>query len=266
MSNISIVTAFFDIGRGNWTSDRGLPHYLQRSNETYLERFSHLTNLDNEIVVFTSEDLVEKVKSYSKKEIKIVTLDFKEIAKALIANISLVQNNPEFQSKINPMQVRNPEYWSPEYVAVNFLKSHFVNYAISQNLVGNELVAWLDFGYCRSESSLFGHKSWNYNFDLEKIHLFSIKDFTQGTYIRDIIYNNDVHITGPCIVASKMKWSILTILINHSLNELLINNLIDDDQTLLLMSSLMNPEFFEIHKVSQSDWFTVFRDYNDNIS
>ena len=42
MNDITIVTSFFDIGRGNWTLDRGLPHYLQRTNETYLERFAHL--------------------------------------------------------------------------------------------------------------------------------------------------------------------------------------------------------------------------------
>jgi len=26
MNEISIVTAFFDIGRGDWTPDKGLPH------------------------------------------------------------------------------------------------------------------------------------------------------------------------------------------------------------------------------------------------
>jgi hypothetical protein len=31
MNEITIVTAFFDIGRGNWTPDKGLPHYLQRT-------------------------------------------------------------------------------------------------------------------------------------------------------------------------------------------------------------------------------------------
>ena len=51
MGNITIVTAFFDIGRGSWTPDKGLPHYLQRSNETYLERFGHMATLDNEMEI-----------------------------------------------------------------------------------------------------------------------------------------------------------------------------------------------------------------------
>ncbi len=56
MNDITIVTAFFDIGRGNWTPDKGLPHYLHRPNEVYLERFGHLSKLDNRVIVFTSED------------------------------------------------------------------------------------------------------------------------------------------------------------------------------------------------------------------
>ena len=100
----------------------------------------------------------------------------------------------------------------------------------------------------------------------EKIHFFNLKDFEEGTFIQDIISNNDVHITGPCIVAGKDMWIKLEMLVNHSMNELLKNNLIDDDQTLLLMSYLQAKDLFELHKVSVDDWFIVFRDYNENIS
>ena len=58
---ITIVTAFFDIGRGDWTPDKGLPHYLERKTETYFERFSNLATLENPMVIYTSPDLVPKV-------------------------------------------------------------------------------------------------------------------------------------------------------------------------------------------------------------
>ena len=51
MNEISIVTAFFDIGRGDWTPDKGLPHYLQRTTDTYFDRFANMANLDNTLVV-----------------------------------------------------------------------------------------------------------------------------------------------------------------------------------------------------------------------
>ena len=42
--------------------------------------------------------------------------------------------------------------------------------------------------------------------------------------------------------------------------------LIDDDQTVLLMSYLSKPDLFELHKVSPSDWFVAFKEYNENLS
>ena len=130
--------------------------------------------------------------------------------------------------------------------------------------ITTDLVAWLDFGYCRDESTINGIEKWQYPFNKEKIHLFSIKDWVEGTFILDVIANNDVHITGPCIVADKKLWPTLEALVNHSIGELLKNNLIDDDQTFLLMSYLMKPELFELHTVPKQDWFVAFKEYNEN--
>jgi protein YibB len=267
MSNITIVTAFFDIGRGDWTPDKGLPHYLHRTTDTYLQRFSYLAELENPMVIFTSKEYVDIIKEIREdKSTDILTVDFKDSFKELREKVSEVQKNVNYQSKINPMQVRNPEYWSADYVVVNALKSAFVNQAIDRGLIETDLIAWLDFGYCREQSVLNGVTEWNYPFDKNKIHLFSIKDWVEGTYIEDVIFNNDVHMTGPCIVAGKQMWPILMQLIHHNINELLKNNLIDDDQTFLLMSYLSKPELFEIHRVNKSDWFVIFKEYNEDIS
>lgn len=265
MSDITIVTAFFDIGRGEWTPDKGLPHYLQRTNDTYFERFSHMAKLENHMVVFTSEKFGPKIHELREgRSTHVISIDFDNEYEDIRKRIKDVQRNFQFQNMINPNQVKNPEYWNADYVLVNMLKSHFVRMAIQHNLIQTEMAAWLDFGYCRDKSTLNGITKWQYNFDKEKIHFFHIKDYVEGTYISEIIANNDVHITGPCIVAHKDKWPQLEFLVNHSVNELLKNDLIDDDQTLLLMSYLSKPEMFELHKVSPDDWFIVFRDYNEN--
>ena len=263
MNEITIVTAFFDIGRGDWSPEKGLPHYLQRTTNTYLERFGHLAKLKNPMVIFTSADLVDEVKKLrGDKPTNILTIDFQNSFKELREKVSNVQKNEEFQKKINPSQVKNPEYWNADYVVVNLLKSSFVNRAIQNNLVNTDLIAWLDFGYCREESTLNGVTNWQYPFDEDKIHFFNIKDWKEGTYIEDVIMNNDVHITGPCIVAGKTMWPILEGLMHHNINELFKNNLIDDDQTLLLMSYLSSPENFELHAVSENDWFVVFKEFS----
>lgn len=270
MNEISIVTAFFDIGRGEWTPDKGLPHYLHRTTDTYLERFSHMAKLENDMVIFTSEDLADKIhKLREDRPTEIVVVDFKNVLPHVRDKISEIQNSSEYKNKIQPSQAKNPEYWNADYVLVNALKSSFVRQSIQHNLFKNNsdhMVAWLDFGYCRDASTLNGVKQWCYPFDKEKIHFFTIKDFDKNKSISDIIFSNDVHITGPCIVASKPMWAQLEMLVNHSLNELLKNNLIDDDQTLLLMSYLSAPNLFNLHKVSPDDWFVAFKDYNENIS
>ena len=263
MSDITIVTAFFDIGRGDWSPDKGLPHYLQRTTQTYLERFGHMAKLENDMVVYTSKEFVDDIKFLRQdRPTTILTLDFPNSFKVLREQISRVQNDPDYQAKINPMQVKNPEYWNADYVLINALKSSFVNRALPQ--INTDLVAWLDFGYCRDESTLNGVEHWQYPFDEEKIHFFNIKEWEEGTFIQDVIFNNDVHITGPCIVAGKEMWPVLEALVYHSTTELLKNGLIDDDQTLLLMSYLSKPELFELHKVSDTDWFVAFKDYNEN--
>jgi protein YibB len=268
MNEISIVTAFFDIGRGDWTPSKGLPHYLQRTTDTYFDRFANMAKLDNTIVVYTSEDLAEKVWELRKgkeSETVVVVVDFEKEFDEYRDSIRKIQNNPDYLAKINPNQIKNPEYWSADYVLVNMLKSHFVNHAIGSGVISTDLVAWLDFGYCREDNTLNNVKLWNYPFNKEKIHFFNIKDY-KGTSITDIIANNDVHITGPCIVASQSMWPELEKLVDKSFRELLDKNLIDDDQTLLLMSYLTQPDSFELHPISPNDWFIAFRKYNENIS
>lgn len=264
MNDITIVTAFFDIGRGEWTPENGLPHYLHRTTETYLERFAYMASLENQMVIFTSEDLAPRIEEIrTGKPTQIIVMDFKSSFVELKSEVSRIQNSEDYKKMINPTQIKNPEYWNSDYVVVNLLKSTFVHRAIKMNLVDTDLIAWLDFGYCRDVNTLNGKQKWSYDFDREKIHFFNIKEFKEETYIVDVISNNDVHITGPCIVASKDLWPKLELLVEHAVKELIQYNLIDDDQTLLLMAYLFNPELFELHKVSDNDWFVVFRDYSE---
>jgi protein YibB len=264
MNDITIVTAFFDIGRGDWTPDKGLPHYLQRTNDTYFERFAEMAKLENDMVVYTSAEFEDKVKELrGDKPTQIVVIDFKTSFEELRTKVSEIQKDPKYQEIIHPSQVRNPEYWNADYVVVNLLKATFVNRAISMNMVHTDLVAWLDFGYCREPHNTV---RWTYPFTRRKIHFFNIKEWQKGSYIKDIIANNDVHITGPCIVADKEMWPYLETLVYHNIQELFKNNLIDDDQTLLLMSYLAAPEMFELHPVSPDNWFIALKDYNENLS
>ena len=85
---ISIVTAFFDIGRGE--IGEGYPDYLRRTNDTYFEHFSRLAVLENEMVVFTSEehrDRIMKLREGKPTKLIIINLiDFYNVNIRCIAN------------------------------------------------------------------------------------------------------------------------------------------------------------------------------------
>lgn len=57
--DISIVTAFFDIGRSEWSF--GGQSSFRRSNEQYLRWFANLAPLKNSMVIFTEQQFADQV-------------------------------------------------------------------------------------------------------------------------------------------------------------------------------------------------------------
>jgi protein YibB len=269
MTNITIVTAFFDIGRSEWTPDKGLPHYLQRSTETYIERFSHMAQLENDMVIFSTPDIIKQLRPLrAGKNTQFFEIDLIQYS-YIRTRIENAQKNPSFQNMIHPSQRLNPEYWNSDYVLVNFLKTVFVNLAIRMGYVHTDLVAWLDFGYCRTPDKIPASKKWSYDFDPSKMHLFKYHDERPSLSLYDIISNNFVHILGAKIVGGKEVWPKMEELMWNQFNTLLANHLIDDDQTLLYMSALEKPELFEMHKIPDHqlglDPFVIFSNFNKEV-
>ena len=175
----------------------------------------------------------------------------------------MIQNDEHFRSKVDDKQLRNPEYWSPYYVLVNNLKSYFVYESIKNNLVTTDLVAWLDFGYCRDKKTLSKLRQWSYSFDTSKIHLFTIAEefeFSEANVLNSIL-GNVPYIIGGGIVGSVEKWPDFYNLILSSQMELLNNNLVDDDQGVYLLSKLRNPDMIQLNYLGKNNWFGIFKKF-----
>jgi protein YibB len=256
MSKISIVTAFYDIGRSDWSMDvhkngGPLPHYLQRSTEKYIEHFKRMCEIDTEIIVYTSSDLASKLGEIS-PNVKVVEYDYFNIHKELRDKIEEIQTSPEFIKRINPYQVRNPEYWSKDYVGVTSLKAFYVSDAFERGLITNEWAAWVDFGYCRDAEHIPKTKKWEYDFTPGKMHFFNYRDPDINKKLEQIqlaVLNNIVYIIGGVFVGEKTQWKMLEDSMSKSMEFLMYNKLVDDDQGLLLSSYFMNPEMYELHKM-----------------
>jgi len=256
MSKITLVTAFYDIGRENWSTNvekngGPLPHYLQRSVDKYMEHFSRMCEIDTEIIVYTSSDMSERMSSISPK-VKVVEYDYFNERKELRDKIQEIQSSESFVKRINPYQVRNPEYWSKDYVGVTSLKAFYIHDAFEKGLITNDWAAWIDFGYCRDDDHIPISKKWEYDFTPGKMHFFNYRDpevARAQEQIQLAILNNIVYIIGGVFVGERDQWCMLRTHMEKSLNVLIDNNLVDDDQGLLLMSYFRNPEKYELHKM-----------------
>ena len=60
MKELTIVTAFFDIGRKNFKG-------LSRSNELYLSYFKYWARIKNKLVVYTDKIMAKEVKKVRKE-------------------------------------------------------------------------------------------------------------------------------------------------------------------------------------------------------
>lgn len=255
---VTIVTAFVDIGRGNWEGARNgqlIPHYIKRDTDTYFQRFERLTKLKNPIVCFTETKHFDRIKAM-RDDIELVGIDtIFEDHKHMIDAIAHVQNEPKFIQFVENKSA--PERWSPEYVAINLMKSHFVNFAVEQQIFPNPNYAWIDFGYVRDDTFCPPGMEWKFDSG-NKINLFAVNPYTHGTPIFDIIRSGEVFIQGCHIVAPAKKWGFLKDLVSSALSIQLSVGLIDDDQTALLMAYRSAPDQFRINNVDPSNWFVIF--------
>lgn len=262
-SSITIVTAFFDIGRGNWTSDRGFSMHLERTTETYMQYFKNLSELDNDMIIFTSSDLkpqIEKIRE-GKRTI-VISIDINDKFKHIKKRIEKIQNDSEFKNKLETRQLINPEYWSSDYVLVCNLKTYFVNKSIRLGLVNTDRVAWVDFGYCRNSEVTAGLTQWRYPFNKEKVHFFTIKRKLKVKSINQVfehMINNRAYIIGGAIVATQQKWKELYSLVCYCQIKTLKNNIVDDDQGIFIMCYFYNPKLIKLNYLGKKRWFNLFR-------
>ncbi|WP_369309255.1 WlaTC/HtrL family glycosyltransferase [Providencia rettgeri] len=261
--SITVVTAFFDIGRGSWKNQNSDFEKFDRTTETYFNYFSRLASLDNELIVFTSENFKNKILSLRKgKPTHIVTIDIYKKFKFTLKKISTIQNSDSFKNLINPELHNNPEYWSSKYVLVTNLKTFFVNKAIEMKLSNSEFISWIDFGYIRNNKTLYGIKTWYHPFRHDKVHFFTIKnilDLSDRKAVLNAVLNNEPHIIGGVILATSDKWVELYKLVVETQKEFLASGIIDDDQGIFLTCASKKPSLFQLNYLGRMRWFKVFK-------
>ncbi len=268
-TDISIVTAFFDIGRGEWQKNKILDHSYQRSSATYLERFSHLAKINNQMIVFTSSAFAPKIlelrRAFDRDSQTIIF-----VIDDLFSEPTIAELEARIASKMNDrfrqwtVASDAPEYNFSRYVLVNALKSAFVNTAHAEGAIDAGQAAWIDFGYCRDGQRLDASTRWRFD-TRGKMNLFHIRQIDQMP-IFEVVKRGTVFFQGCHILVPVSKWSSFASEVGLALEALLTCDLVDDDQTLLLMAYRKNPADFIIHAVDPADWFVIFRNFREGVA
>lgn len=254
-SEITLVTAFFNIGRENFKA-------IPRSDNKYINDFKNWARLENKLIVYTQPEMEASVyairESYGLRDKTIViTIDnIFSIEPEIYQQMRKVAHNQWFiDYRILPNATSN----IPEYSYLMLLKSYFLQDAVKRGLTCDQ-VAWIDFGfnhggdlYVNPEEFSF---EWRYAFSHHIQYFYYIKYDEKPIF--EIVRRLCDCIMGCLIVAPADLCENMWQLNRQSMQTLLDVGLIDDDQLIHLMSYRKSPELF---KLTKSEWFLPLKEY-----
>jgi hypothetical protein len=258
----TIVTAFFDIGRGDWNDE------FNRSTDLYFMGFQEYLNLSYNIVLYLDSRYYDKyiklINLYPNriKDIKLILIDevwlFNNIwCWKLLDKETYIMQDPTFKLYLKNRS-NFPEHKYPKYTLINHAKIDFIMNAIENNLINTDLIAWSDFG------NFLYHKPYQSRpFDINKINKNKI-----NVCIMNELDENDKNIfytlahapekmtgtfwIGPIIKMAEYQQ------IYHNILTIFQNNMIaDDDQHIMIHCYLSQPELFQLHNF-KNYWYNAF--------
>lgn len=260
MSKITIVTAFFHIGREDWKG-------FQKTDEEYFGYFSFWARMKNRLIVYVStEEQAEEVRKIRKgfglgeETFCVVIEDIFSVDKELYGSLVRTARYKGIGScRLRP---KNPESWNPDYNYIMLMKEWCVKDAVERKLAKG-MIAWLDFGfnkggvlYTEREEMAF---EWSYPFP-EKINVFSIQEMEGRPPVYEIIRDMTTFLQGGVIVAPDYLWERLWEAVKRNMLFLNRLGLMDDDQTVLLLSYMEQPDIFSVHS---TDWMMQLKEFGN---
>jgi hypothetical protein len=251
---ITLVSAFFDIGRTQWDK-------FKRSTQTYIDSFKNYYNLDYKMIVFIDSRYIHLMSNTNL--IHLIPINEEWLKNNTIwSNIETSRSvmNSEKYKRVVAERIKNgnPETIYPEYNFINHSKIDFINYAVKHGYINSELVAWSDFGYHSSifqnDTSRFPTKVIDTKFFKFKINMWTMNEITEKDFDPwHTVQNDKVIFTGSFYgLPTKMVHEFQN-LYHNSLEELHNLGISDDDQHIYLRCYQKRPELFELH-LDKNKW------------
>lgn len=250
MGEITLVTCFFDLGRGNEKDEN-----LRKTPEKYLSAFRRWARIQNHLIVYTD--------AAGAKAVREIRAEFGLEEKTTIMQIDdLFGLEPDLYKRMEKAAKRKefldfryfPEAFSnnPQYDYLWMMKYYFMNDALNKNLL-SEQVVWIDFGFDHGGLLYYDEEDFNFNWEYDfgdKIHIFCLFDPDTVANIQMLQYQVDC-VEGSMYGLPRNRVADFWVLVRNAMEALLALDCVDDDQMLVLMAYKARPELFEVHV---TDW------------
>ena len=258
MTKFTVVTGFFDIGRGEWGK-------YNRKCEEYLIHFENTLKLKNNMVVFIENknfDFVRRIRDKVTDESKVRTviyiLELKELYMYQhLERIEDIQNELTFA--INHPNPTAPEICKPLYNVVVCNKMDLLHKATILD-VDSEYFIWLDAGYTHSSVDL-STLNWNPTnlFEIkDKMSVICLQDINKGSDDPKEFFNQYIDIIiGGFISGYRDTIENVRDLYYDLVLELFEHDIKDDDQFYNTILAKRHPELYHFHKGSWYDAFAL---------
>lgn len=256
MEEITLVTDFFDIGRGQ---DKNKD--LRRTAQRYFDEFKRWARIQNTLVVYTDSDSAEIIKGIraeyglEEKTIIIQIDNLFELVPGLLPKLEKISHNKDF---LNFRYLPEASSNNPKYDYLWMMKYYFTNDAYERGLL-SENVVWMDFGFDHGGITYSDAEDynflWKYDFK-NKIHISCLHDPDSVIGMQSLQFQDDC-VMGCMYGLSRELVPIFWHLVEDAMNALLMLDCMDDDQQLVLMAYKARPEIFEVHV---TDWQMIMKE------
>jgi len=283
--DITLITAFLDIGRDKWSNNE-----FKRTTEFYIDSFLIYLNYPYKMVCYIDEKYIDRVLQVYEKSTfqnkKFISINKEWMGNNIHAWLNLevdrkILNSHEFKKFLkrrleiiypdgvpseNVKEHLCPENIYPEYNVINHSKIDFIMHAQKNGFINTYFTAWSDFGYFSTYHS-DGSKLPTNVIDTNKLDNMKITICLRRQIIEK---DTDMYFTlllayelfiGAFYAGPTHLMEYFQQLYHSCVDELYMNGISDDDQHIYIRCHMKNPEIFNL-KVFGGDWpkaLTVFQ-------
>ncbi len=252
MSELILVTDFFDVGRGNDSDPT-----LRRTSSKYMEEFKRWARIHNRLIVYTDPASAPEIREIRKsfgmeeKTTIIVIEDVFSLEPELFAKMDKFSKE---ESYLKFRYLPKASSSNPKYDYLWMMKYYFMNDALERGLLdGVDNIAWFDFAFDHGGAVYYDETDFDFTWEYDwqgKIHIFCLKDPDKTSCITTLQYLPDC-VQGCMYGVATSMVPVFWKMVREAIEALLMIEVLDDDQEMVLMAYKKYPENFVVHI---TDW------------